>query len=123
MGEIASVMSERREEVQLVRLAGEIDFSNAAKLETDISEAIPNDVAGLVLDLSETHYLDSAGIRMLFELRERLEGRRQSLVAVVPDGSLIRPTLLITAVDQAVDLCDSVDDALAGLRSSRPPGA
>jgi anti-anti-sigma factor len=119
MADLATVIVERRGESQVVRLAGEVDISNAAKLEESISDAVPNDVAGLVLDLSETDYLDSAGIRMLFELSQRLEGRRQSLRLVVPHGSLIRHALIVTEVEQAMGLHEMVDEALEALRSER----
>jgi anti-anti-sigma factor len=115
MGDLATVIVEREDDAQVIRLAGEVDISNAPRLEEDISDAVPNDVAGLVLDLSDTGYLDSAGIRMLFELAQRLEGRRQSLVLVVPPDSLIRHSLLVTEVEQAMGLHDTPADALAAL--------
>jgi anti-sigma B factor antagonist len=121
MAELASLIVDRHEDVQVVRLAGEVDVSNARRLEEDISEAVPNDAAGLVLDLSDTGYLDSAGIRMLFELAERLEGRRQSLALVVPEDSLIRHSLTVTEVAQAMGLHSAPDQALeAVLRSGQP---
>jgi anti-sigma B factor antagonist len=117
MSELASVLVERQGDVQIVRLAGEVDISNAARLEEDISDAMPNDAAALVLDLSETGYLDSAGIRMLFELAQRLEGRRQSLAVVVPPDSLVRHSLVVTELEQAVQMHDSLDAAVDALRT------
>jgi len=115
MAELASVLVERRGDVQVVSLAGEVDISNAARLEGDISDAVPNDAVGLVLDLSDTGYLDSAGIRMLFELGERLSGRRQSVAVVVPAQSVIRQALVVTELEQAMPMHDSVDEALAAI--------
>lgn len=115
MSDLVNVMVERRGEVQVVSVAGEVDISNAARLEEDISDAVPNDAAGLVLDLSDTGYLDSAGIRMLFELGERLSGRRQSVVLVVPRESLIRHSLVVTELEQAMPMHDSLDEAVAAL--------
>jgi anti-anti-sigma factor len=115
MSELASVLVERQGDVQIVRLAGEVDISNAARLEGDISDAVPNDAAALVLDLSETDYLDSAGIRMLFELAQRLAGRRQSLAVVVPPDSLVRHSLVVTELEQAVPMHDSLDAAVDAL--------
>jgi anti-sigma B factor antagonist len=112
MAELANVIVERHEDAQVVRLTGEVDISNAGRLEDDISEVVPNDVSGLVLDLSDTEYLDSAGIRMLFELAQRLGGRRQALRLVVPDDSLIRPSLEVTGVGQAMAVHPSLPDAL-----------
>lgn len=117
MAEIASVIVERHDGLPVVRLAGEVDISNAPRLERDISDVAPNDDLGLVLDLTETEYLDSAGIRMLFELAERLDGRRQTLALVVPQESLIRHSLLVTEIDQAMTLRDTVPAAIEALRT------
>lgn len=115
MPELASLSVERDGAVQIVHLSGEVDISNAGPLEEHISDAVPNDVTGLVLDLSETQYLDSAGIRMLFELAQRLAGRRQSLAVVVPPDSLVRHSLVVTELEQAVPMHDSLDAAVDAL--------
>jgi anti-anti-sigma factor len=117
MAELANVIVERHEDAQVVRLTGEVDISNAGRLEDDISQVVPNDVSGLVLDLTDTEYLDSAGIRMLFELAQRLAGRRQALELVVPDDSLIRHSLVVTEVQQAMAVHPSLPDALDALVS------
>jgi anti-anti-sigma factor len=116
MTELANVRVETREDVQVARLAGEVDISNATRLQTDISGIVSNDASGLVLDLSDIEYLDSAGIRMLFELHGRLSDRRQRLAAVVPEDSLIRGSLLVTEVDQALALRPTLDEAIAAVR-------
>ena len=65
-------------------LAGEVDMTNAALVREELSSAVPNQARGLVLDLSEARYLDSAAIEVLFELSRRLVRRRQQLRLVVP---------------------------------------
>ncbi|HKR99274.1 MAG TPA: STAS domain-containing protein [Candidatus Dormibacteraeota bacterium] len=116
MTELVNVRVETREDVQVALLAGEVDISNATRLQTDIAGIVPNDASGLVLDLSDIEYLDSAGIRMLFELHGRLSDRRQRLAAVVPEDSLIRGSLLVTEVDQALVLRPTLDEAIAAVR-------
>jgi hypothetical protein len=54
---------------------------------------------------------------MLFELGARLDGRRQLLGLVVPESSLIRHSLTIVEVEQAMGVHDSLDEALAALGS------
>ena len=51
-----------------------------------------------MLDLSETDYLDSSGVRLIFELAERLGSRGQKLELVVPDDSVIKRVLVLTEV-------------------------
>jgi anti-anti-sigma factor len=74
-------------------LEGEIDISNSAELEGELSHAVPNDASGLVLDLSEVTFIDSSGLRTLFDLAARLASHRQVLHLVLPNDSHLRRTL------------------------------
>ena len=71
-------------DVLVARVSGEVDLSNAASVTDRLIEATPNSATALVLDLSGTRYLDSSGVRMLFELAQRLRNRGQELEAGRP---------------------------------------
>jgi anti-anti-sigma factor len=77
----------------VARLTGEIALSNAALIGEDIRSRVANHSLGVVLDLAGLTYLDSAGLEVLFDLRRRLESRRQELVIAVPVDSPVRRTL------------------------------
>ncbi|MEK6326171.1 MAG: STAS domain-containing protein [Actinomycetota bacterium] len=93
----------------LARLKGEVDLSNARSVKEKLLDAVPNTASGLVLDLSPTHHLDSSGVRVIFELAERLDNRRQKLELVVPDESNVRRVLQLTGVHRIVPMFSSVD--------------
>jgi anti-anti-sigma factor len=93
----------------LAHLRGEVDLANARSVRDRLLEAVPNTATGLVLDLTATHHLDSSGVRVLFELAERLENRRQKLEIVIPDEAPVRRVLLLTEIDRVVPLFSSVD--------------
>jgi len=93
-------------------LSGEIDISNAESVRKRLLEAVPNTAAALVLDLSGVGYLDSSGVRLIFELAGRLRRRGQDLELVVPDDSLIRRVLLLTEVQRVVPISTTVETAL-----------
>ena len=77
-----------------------------------------------VVNLAECDYMDSAGINVLFHLRERLRVRGQEVRLVVPPGSGAYDALRYAGVLDAVALSDSVDAALAELPSQVEfPGA
>jgi anti-sigma B factor antagonist len=103
---------ELRYDFVLARLGGEVDLSNAPAIKEQILDAVPNTVSALLLDLSETVYLDSSGIRLIFELATRLATRGQRLELVIPDNSLIKRVLILTEVDKVVPLSHSVDAVL-----------
>src|SRR5215212_367853 len=100
--------------VVVVHVDGEVDLSNAASVTEQLIAATSNTSTALVLDLSSTAYLDSSGVRLIFELAQRLRNRRQQLRLVVPDDSNIKRVLLLTEVERAVPMSSSVDAAIAG---------
>jgi anti-anti-sigma factor len=106
------------EEVVVVRIEEEVDLANADRLGTQAAMAVPNSAAGLVIDLSGASYIDSAGIGLLFQLRERLQRRRQHLAVVVPDESPVGRVLVVSALDRVVDLAASVEEASSRVRTA-----
>jgi anti-anti-sigma factor len=92
----------------LARVSGEVDLSNATSVREQVFDAVPNSASALVLDLSETRYLDSSGVRLIFELAERLRNRGQGFELIVPEDFLIKRVLLLTKVDAVVQISASV---------------
>jgi anti-sigma B factor antagonist/stage II sporulation protein AA (anti-sigma F factor antagonist) len=90
-------------------VSGEIDLANATTVQDQINAAVTNDVSVVVLDLAELDYLDSAGLRVLFTLAERLRVLQMGLELQVPPGSPVR---------RAVEL--SGLEPIARRRSTRP---
>ncbi|HET8987532.1 MAG TPA: STAS domain-containing protein [Humibacillus sp.] len=107
MSELARLETRRVGETQLASISGEIDLSNARSLLDAIAAAVPDDAALVVLDLTATTYLDSAGIAAIFRLAERLRVRRQDLRLVVPPDSPIRAVLRLTHLDHVIQIDDT----------------
>lgn len=114
---LAEIVAEDRPPATVVAVRGEVDLSNVDVVRAAIVDAVPHDGHGVVLDLSATRYLDSSGIRLLFELAERLQGRRQRLAVVVTEAALVRRVLVLTKLDEAIPILADVDDAIAVLAS------
>src|ERR1700761_5696449 len=77
-------------------LIGEVDMSNAEELGATVIAATPGDARGVVLDLSEVDYLDSAGIYVIHGMRASLLARGQTLVLVIPDSSPVHDALRLS---------------------------
>jgi anti-anti-sigma factor len=86
----------------LVRVHGEIDLSNAHEVSSAIGIAMGQEARGLVVDLSDITYLDSAGVALLLRLAERLRARRRQLHLVVPRGSPVRRVLDFTGLPRVI---------------------
>jgi anti-anti-sigma factor len=110
---LAVVNLEEHGPVLVASVQGEVDLSNVDEIRELVVAAVSHDVECLILDLTGTTYLDSTGVRLLFELAERLQGRRQQLRLVVDDQALVRRVIVLTQLDQRVPLDTSVEDALA----------
>jgi anti-anti-sigma factor len=108
---------EEAEGVVTARLEGEIDMANARDIGARIVAAIPNSTLGVVLDLSGTTYLDSAGIQVIFDLAERLSSRQQQFRVAVPEGARVRRVLDIVRLEGTVPIDVSADDAETEIRS------
>ena len=108
-------------DVVVVRLDGEIDLANTPALSVKILEAIPNDSAGLVVDLSGVRYIDSVGIRMLFKFVRSLHASRQGMAVAVPPDSPVRNLLKITHLDEAALFRASAEEAATALRDGGTP--
>jgi anti-anti-sigma factor len=101
-------------ETPVAALEGEIDSSNAAEIALALRELVTNRSVALVIDLSPTRYLDSAGINLLFALAAELRARHLKLRLVVTPASPIARMLAITSLDDAVPTYGALPDALAG---------
>ena len=113
---LADVRFEPFDEGVVARFAGEVDMSNADELGKAIRQMLSNDTLGLVLDLTDVDYFDSAGIHLIYDLRESLRTRGQGLWLVVPETSGAHDALRLAAVLQSLDVAASVDDAVARVR-------
>ena len=104
-------------DVVIAALQGEIDLANAKMVAGEIGNAVPNDAAGVVLDLADVTYLDSSGVHLVFELNERLRSRQQRLTIALPEGARIGRVLELVNVGSIVPIEPTVDSALERVRT------
>jgi anti-anti-sigma factor len=114
---LADVHFEEHEGSLVARIRGEIDMSNVGELGLGLQNAVAQSAAGLVIDFSETEYLDSAGLQFIFDLGKRLRDRGQRLYLVVPDGSPVGAVLDIVNVDALAPRCPTLEQALERIRA------
>src|SRR5205085_1747364 len=78
------------ESVPLARVPLEVDAANAAQVREELAAATRHEAFELVVDLSRTRFIDSAGLDMLFRLRDSLAHRRATLRVVIPPDSMLQ---------------------------------
>lgn len=112
---IASLNLDTQGPVVYAEVHGDIDMSNAADLRQELSRMTPNDALGLVVDLRHVTYLDSAGIRLLYHLREDLRAGRQKLRLVITNDSAVTHTLRLAGLDWGGEIAETVAAARDGV--------
>jgi anti-sigma B factor antagonist len=116
---LARLEDEWHDEVPVARLHGEVDASNVKEIGDRLRSLLSNRSVAMVVDLSQTTYLDSAGINLLFSLGEEMRGRQQRLALVVAGGSPISRMIELTGLDQALPIRDTLADALSDVGEER----
>jgi anti-sigma B factor antagonist len=110
---LAHITVERHGEVPVAAVEGEVDASNAGEIAADLRALVTNRSTDLVVDLSPTRYLDSAGLNLLFALGAELRARQLTLRLVIADGSPVSRMVKLTGLDRAQPTYAAVADALA----------
>lgn len=96
----------------IATVSGEIDSANADGIRAALTEAVTNHSLALILDLSAVDYLDSAGIELLYRLREDLRSRGQDLHVVIPSGSPASSAVRLAGVAEHLEVEQTLEEAV-----------
>jgi anti-sigma B factor antagonist len=91
-----------------VAIHGEVDVSTAAQLWEHLAEAIPQATHRLVLDLSDTAFIDSIGLGVFVRAFKRLRYQGAEFVLRSPCPTA-RRTLDITGLDRVMTIDDATE--------------
>jgi anti-anti-sigma factor len=111
MPELAKLSVETEGDVELARVAGEVDASNVDDLTRRLLDAVSNHTRALILDLTDTSYIDSSGISLIFDTAARLKNRRQLLRLVVPPKSFVGEVLAAVSMADSVPIDPALPEA------------
>jgi anti-sigma B factor antagonist len=102
------------EDRHVVAVRGEIDLFTAPELKASLGDAIETGRTKLVVDLSETTFLDSTALGVLIGTVKRLRSRDGRLTIVNTDPNIAK-TFEITGLDQIFTIRGSRDEAVEAL--------
>ena len=103
--------------IRVAHLQEDIDLSNVARISQELEDRVSPLDLGLVVDLSAVRFIDSAGLRLLFRLAERLVHTAQGLAIVSPKGSGVRHTLDLVGFSSVAPVVEDLDSAREALRA------
>jgi anti-anti-sigma factor len=114
---LADLQVSVRDRVVIARMVGDIDMSNADDISVAVIDATPHDLLGVVLDFGEVTYLDSAGIHLIYRLRQSLRARGQALKLVIPRRSPAVDAIRLAGVERNLGVAEDVEQALRELQT------
>jgi anti-anti-sigma factor len=117
---LARITEDSEGDVPVATISGEIDSSNVRDLGDRLRDMLTNRSESLVVDLTGTIYIDSAGINLLFALADELRQRQQRLFLAVAEPSPVARMLAITGLNTTVPLHPTRDAALRAASASAP---
>jgi anti-sigma B factor antagonist len=102
---------EERGGATVVRASGDLDVATSPRLREQVIRLIAEGQSNIVLDLDDVDFVDSTGLGVIVGLlkRARTLGGDLRLVSTRP---ALRRILELTALDRALPLSASVDEAL-----------
>jgi anti-sigma B factor antagonist len=95
----------------VVAVTGEVDLFTAPEFKQRVMAPIAAGVDHVVVDLTETTFIDSSSLGVLIGAHRRLKDRGGRLVVACDDDSIVK-TFRITGLDGVFTLTDSVEAAL-----------
>jgi anti-anti-sigma factor len=114
---LADLNFESVNRIVVARLVGEFDMSNNRDVGRALLGRVTNDALGLVLDLTGTRYVDSAGINTLIYVRNQLKHRGQEIRLVVPAGAEIAEALQIVGISTVTGVTETVEAAIESIEA------
>ena len=102
----------------VVTATGEIDLTNAEGLRDALLSALNAGARGLVVDMTATTFLDSAGVTALVRASRRAAATETTVRLVVTAPAVLR-VLNLVGIDRLIEVYPSVADAAASLPEHR----
>lgn len=102
------------DERHIVAVRGEIDLFTAPEVKSTLASVIDNGKFRVVVDLTETTFLDSTALGVLIGAVKRLRTRDGALTIVNVDANIAK-TFEITGLDQIFTIRPTRDEAVQAL--------
>jgi anti-sigma B factor antagonist len=103
----------------VVAVSGEIDLFTAPELKSALGEALESGRTRIVVDLTNTTFLDSTALGVLIGAVKRLRSRDGVLTIVNTDQNIAK-TFEITGLDQIFTIRPTRDEAVGALDTEAP---
>jgi anti-sigma B factor antagonist len=101
------------EQTHVVAVTGEIDLFTAPEFKQRVSAPIDGGRTHVIVDLTETTFIDSSSLGVLIGAHRRLRRLDGSLVIVCNNDAIVK-TFRITGLDSVFTIVATMDEAFNG---------
>jgi anti-anti-sigma factor len=110
----AKVTVQQPPRATLARVEGDLDLVSLPSVEQELRAAATDSEAQdlLAVDVTDVTYLNSAAIRLLYDLAEDLRARRRQLRLVMSSTAPLRALFRRLRFDTVIPLHDTIDEAI-----------
>lgn len=100
-----TVRSERKGDVHIIRLSGELDLATADDVQRELERVEATNADSIVIDLSQLTFMDSTGVRLLVtaHARARADSNRLTLLR---GGRAVQRILQLSGVEPLLPFAD-----------------
>lgn len=110
-----TIMDDRADDLTTVlRVTGEVDMKTSPSFQRGLLRAIGAGKGGLIVDLSQAEFLDSAALTSLASAFDALRRRGGGNLAIVAPDSRMRALFEVARLDRDFRIYNTRADALAG---------
>ncbi|MEL6148079.1 MAG: STAS domain-containing protein [Chloroflexota bacterium] len=104
--------SEHILQVHILEITGRLEAFTVAALREEQERLLNDGAENFIVDLSQTEFMDSAGMSALVSLLKRARGAGGDVVLVEPAIDATRRILTLTRFDKVFKMATTTDDAL-----------
>lgn len=102
----------------IISLTGEIDLYTCPEFKEELLRVVGEGAVHVVVDLTQTTFIDSTGLGVLLRGVERLRRRDRGRLSVVCTDANIRKVFEVTGLDRIFGVYGSRSDAFAAAASA-----
>ncbi len=92
----------------VLRISGRFEFSNRTEFSEKINLALKDQPSQIILDMSDTTFIDSAALALLFKTAELCQ-EHKAMLAIVNPQSFVRDVIELTNLSSIVPTFDSLE--------------
>ena len=97
--------------VVIISLIGTLDSNTSPEAEVEINRSLENGANKMAIDLENTRYVSSAGLRIFLATAKKMMAKSGSLILCQPND-IVKEILHVSGFNKIIEVRRSVDEAL-----------